>query len=94
MGTLEYGTSEITIENMNSELTYEVLTPESTVYIAYVQDSKSVIDTLEKDDLKLSVDVQALEEGDHRLELKYFSNTTYTNLQLSPETILIRVTRR
>lgn len=94
MGTLEYGTSEIAIENMNSEQAYEVLTPESTVFTAYVQDSKSVIDTLEKGDLKLSVDAQGLAEGDHRLELKYFSNTPYTNVQLSPETILIRITRR
>ncbi|SCZ81664.1 CdaR family protein [Acidaminobacter hydrogenoformans] len=94
MGTLEYNSAEIAIENMNPELNYEVLTPESTLFIAYVQDSQSVVSELEKGDMKLSVDVGTLEEGDRRLELKYFSETPYTSVRLSPETLLIRITRR
>lgn len=94
MGTLEYNSAEIVIENMNPELNYEVLTPESTVFIAYVQDSQSAVSALEKDDIKLAVNVETLEEGDRRLALEYTSETPYTSVQLSPETLLIRITRR
>lgn len=94
VGSLEFTSDEITIENMDPEMNYEVLSPASNVFVAYVRDAKSVVEGLNKDNFKLSVDVAGVEAGDHRLALKYFSEGSHDSVEISPETLLVRVTRR
>lgn len=94
VGSLEFTSDEITIENMDPEMNYEVLSPASNVFVAYVRDAKSVVEGLNKDNFKLSVDVAGVEAGDHRLALKYFSEGSHDSVEISPETLLARVTRR
>jgi YbbR domain-containing protein len=94
VGSLEFTSDEIAIENMDPEMNYEVLSPASNVFVAYVRDAKSVVEGLNKDNFKLSVDAAGVEAGDHRLALKYFSEGSHDSVEISPETLLVRVTRR
>lgn len=94
VGTLEYTAADIVIENTNPELNYEVLSPDSNVYVAYVRDVKSVVEQLNKGSLTISVNVDGVEEGDHRLNLNFSSEGLHTSVDISPETLLVRVTRR
>jgi YbbR domain-containing protein len=94
VGSLEFTSDEIAIENMDPEMNYEVLSPASNVFVAYVRDVKSVVEGLNKEKFKISVDVAGVEAGDHRLALKYFSEGSHDSVELSPETLLVRVTRR
>ena len=94
VGSLEFNSDEIVIENMDPEMNYEVLSPASNVFVAYVRDVESVVEGLNKENVKLSVDADGVEEGDHRLALKYFSEGSHDSVDLSPETLLVRVTRR
>jgi YbbR domain-containing protein len=93
-GTLEYNATDISIQNSDPEYQYEILNAAETVYVAFVSDGRNVVETLEKQDLSLSVDVQGLTEGDHRINLKHTSQETYDSVQLSPDIVTIRVTRR
>lgn len=94
VGSLEFTSDEITIENMDPEMNYEVLSPASNVFVAYVRDAKSIVEGLNKEKFKLSVDVAGVEAGDHRMALKYFSEGSHDSVEISPETLLVRVTRR
>lgn len=94
VGSLEFNSTEITIENMDPEMNYEVLSPGSNVFVAYVNDVKSVVEGLNKEEFKLFVDVDGVGTGDHRLNIKYSSKGAHESVELSPETLLVRVTRR
>lgn len=94
VGSLEFNSTEIAIENMDPEMNYEVISPGSNVFVAYVNDVKSVVEGLNKEEFKLFVDVDGVETGDHRLRLKYSSEGAHESVELSPETLLVRVTRR
>jgi len=94
VGTLEFTSADIAIENMNSEMNYEILSPAGNVFVAYIRDVKSVVEGLNKENVKISVDVDGVAEGDHRLALNYLSERTHDSVELSPETLLVRVTRR
>ncbi|MDK9711698.1 CdaR family protein [Acidaminobacter sp.] len=94
VGSLEFNSDEIVIDNMDPEMNYEVLSPVSNVFVAYVRDVESVIEGLNKENFKISVDADGVKEGDHRLALKYFSEGSHDSVELSPETLLVRVTRR
>lgn len=94
VGALEFNSTEIAIQNMDPDMNYEVLSPGSNVFVAYINDVKSVVEGLNKEEFKLFVDVDGVVTGDHRLSLKYSSEGAHESVELSPETLLVRVTRR
>jgi YbbR domain-containing protein len=93
-GSLEYKDSEIQFANADPLFNYEFLLPSETTYVVYVKDGKSIVDSLDKNTLGLSIDVKGLTEGDHRVMLVFEKSSAYESVQLTPDAVTIRVTRK
>lgn len=92
--TLEYMASTIQFRNTDEQYNYELMITPETLVDVFIQDGKSVVESLDSTAISLTVDLSGLTEGDNFVPLSYESSVKYDSVQFALNNVVIRVTRK
>ncbi len=86
-----YSPEEIQIQGLTEGYSVEILGTNSIKLTA--EDIESVIETLSKEDITISIDLNNLEEGEHSVRVTWLSDKEIKTVKMEEETVDVRISK-